>query len=151
MSEHEELLKVAVQMRKGVFCLFSALRFFHIETHLERGIWLAVPPQYKPPKITPSKLYYARLSGAAFSSGIETHVVNGLQIRVYGVAKTVADCFRFHRRIGFQVALNALRQAWISNRLDIEELLHYAKILQVEEVLHPYLASLIWHKRTESP
>lgn len=146
-SEHEELLKVAHQIEQGVFCLFSALRLFGIKTPLFHGVWLAVPPQYKPPRITSSKLHFARLSRPAFSAGIETHTVNGLQIRVYGVAKTVADCFRLHDKIGFPVALETLRQAWINNLLDMEELLHYAGILQVEEVMHPYLESLIWHRR----
>jgi len=41
-----------------------------------------------------------RLSGEALTTGVETHEVEGINIKVTSVAKTVADCFKFRNKIG---------------------------------------------------
>lgn len=61
-----------------------------------------------------------RFSGSALTVGVERHVVDGVQIAVYSPAKTVADCFKFRRKIDLDVALEALRECWRARRADMD-------------------------------
>jgi predicted transcriptional regulator of viral defense system len=64
-------------------------------------------------------------------------------VRVTGVAKTVADCFKYRNKIGLDVALEALRAAWTARRMTSDEIWRYAKICRVTNVMRPYLESLV--------
>ena len=64
-------------------------------------------------------------------------------VRIYGVAKTLADCFKYRNKIGLDVALEALREAWRYKRFTMEELHRYAVICRVERVMRPYLELLV--------
>jgi predicted transcriptional regulator of viral defense system len=61
-------------------------------------------------------------SSASLTEGVEEHVVDGVTVRVTGVAKTVADCFKYRNKIGLDVALEALREAWREKRMTSEDL-----------------------------
>ena len=78
----------------------------------------------------------------ALTEGVEEHVVDGVTVRVTGVAKTVADCFKYRNKIGLDVALEALRDAWQAKRMTGDDLWHYAKVCRVANVMRPYLDSL---------
>lgn len=76
------------------------------------------------------------------TSGIEKHPIQGVIVPVYSVAKTVADCFRFRNRIGVNLAVEALRDAWQNKKTTSDELWRYAKICRVLNVMRPYFDSL---------
>jgi hypothetical protein len=78
-----------------------------------------------------------------FSQGIEQHPLEGHAVRVYSLARTVADCFRFRNTIGLDVALEALKEAWRSGRLNLDELHRAAKQLRVNRVMQPYLETIV--------
>lgn len=63
-----------------------------------------------------------RYSGAALNTSVDEHLVDGVNVRVTNVGKTVADCFNFRNKIGLDVALDALHEAWISRRASMDEL-----------------------------
>jgi predicted transcriptional regulator of viral defense system len=79
------------------------------------------------------------VSTAVFDLGIEEHRIEGQAVRIYNLARTVADCFRFRNRVGLDVALEALAEAWRSKRLNLEDLNRIAKRLRVQRVMQPYL------------
>jgi hypothetical protein len=83
-----------------------------------------------------------RFGGLAFTEGVETHEVEGRNIRVYGVAKTVADLFKYRNKIGLHVVLEALRDSWQAHRFTMPEIHRYARVCRVERVMTPYLAAL---------
>ncbi len=89
------------------------------------------------------QLRIVRFSGAALTEGVEEHLIDGSLIRVTSVAKTVTDCFKYRNKIGLDVALEALKDAWGSKRLNIDELWHYANVCRVTNVIRPYLESLV--------
>ena len=80
-----------------------------------------------------------RFTGAALTQGIESHVIEGRKVKVYGVAKTIADCFKYRNKIGLDLALEALREAWRGKRFTMDELDRYAEICRVQRVMRPYL------------
>jgi hypothetical protein len=83
-----------------------------------------------------------RFSEAAFSSGVETHKIDGVPVRLYCPAKTVADCFKYRNKIGLDVAIEALRECRRSRKCKIDDLWKYAKICRVANVMRPYLESI---------
>ena len=87
-------------------------------------------------------LRIVRFSGGALRKGIEARRIEGTQVRVYGPAKTVADCFKYRNKIGLDVALEALREGWRARRFTMDELWRYARICRVANVMRPYLEAL---------
>ena len=136
------LAEVARKVPKGVVCLLSALRFYNLTTQAPFEIWLAVENKAIKPKLDYPPLRIVRFSGAALTEGVEEHIVDGVTVRVTSVAKTVADCFKFRNKIGLDVALEALREAWKEKRMTSDEIWYYAKICRVANVMRPYLESL---------
>jgi len=82
------------------------------------------------------------MSGEARTAGVEEHQVEGVTLRLYSLAKTVADCFKYRNKIGLDVALEALRDSWLHQACTMDELWHYGKICRVNNVMRPYLESL---------
>ncbi|MGH8453558.1 MAG: type IV toxin-antitoxin system AbiEi family antitoxin domain-containing protein [Nevskiales bacterium] len=141
-SEHQDLVRVASHSRTGVFCLLTALRFHQITTQSPHEVWLAIPNKARASKLAYPPLRIVRFSGPARTEGIEQHRVDGITLRVYSVAKTVADCFKYRHKIGLDVALEALRESRRERRATIDELWQYAKICRVANVMRPYLESV---------
>lgn len=63
-------------------------------------------------------------------------------MKVYGIGKTVADCFKYRIKIGLDVALEALRECWREHHCTMDNLWRYARICRVANVMRPDLESL---------
>jgi hypothetical protein len=83
-----------------------------------------------------------RFSGPALTIGIKEHAVDGVKVRVYEPAKTVADCFKYRNKLGLEVALEALRDCWKQRKATMDELWQAARVCRVANVMRPYLESL---------
>lgn len=139
ISEYQTLMEVCQRVPKGVVCLLSALQLHEVGTQMPHEVWLAMPAGAQTPSLGYPPLRVARMRGMAYSDGVDTITVHGAPIRVYSVAKTVADCFKFRNKIGLDVAIEALKTAWLERKLTMAELNHFAKINRVERVIRPYL------------
>ena len=142
ITEHQTLIEVCQRVPKAVLCLLSALQFHEIGTQLPHEVWIALPEGTQAPALSYPKLRITRLRGAAYSDGIQTVTEQGVPIRVYSAAKTLTDCFKFRNKIGLDVALEALKDAWSSRKVTMDELSHFAKINRVERVMQPYLEAI---------
>jgi len=142
VSAHGSLAGVGRRVPKGVVCLLSALRFHGLTTQNPFEVWLAIENKALAPKLDYPPLRIVRFSGEAFTEGVEEHVVDSVTIRVTGVAKTVADCFKYRNKIGLDIALEALREAWHEKRMSSDDIWRYAKVCRVANVMRPYLDSL---------
>lgn len=67
-------------------------------------------------------LRIVRFSGKVLAEGIDERSVDGVNVKVSSVARTVVDCFKFRNKIGLVVALEAVREAWDSKRIGMDEL-----------------------------
>ena len=139
LSRQHPLAEVAARSSRGVFCLLTALRFHGIRIPSPDAIWLAIPNKARAPRSAHPPLRVVRFSGAALAEGVEQHVIDGVAIRVYSVAKTVADCFKFRNQVGLEVALEALRRSRRRGLATTEDLRRYARICRVTEAMRPYL------------
>lgn len=142
VSAHTTLAEAARRVPRGVVCLLSALTFHELTTQAPFEVWLALDNKARPPRLDYPPLRLMRFSGPALTEGVETHVIDGVPVHITSVAKTVADCFKYRNKIGLDVALEALRDAWYNRRTTSDEIWHYAKIDRVANVMRPYLESL---------
>jgi predicted transcriptional regulator of viral defense system len=139
LTEHHTLAEACKRVPHGVVCLLSALRFHELTTQAPFEVWLAIGEKAWRPRVDYPPLRIVRFSGAALAAGVEEHVVEGVSVKVYCPAKTVADCFKYRNKIGLDVALEALRDCRRQRKCTNDELWHYAEICRVANVMRPYL------------
>lgn len=143
LTENQSLIEVAVKVPTGVFCLLTALSFHDLTTQNPFEVWLAIERKTRYPKIDTVQTRIFRFAPKAYSAGIETHKIEGVKLKVYNPAKTVADCFKYRNKIGLDIAIEALRDTWRKRKASVDELWHYAKICRMSNVMRPYLESLV--------
>lgn len=136
------LALVAKRVPNGVFCLITALRFHGLTTQSPAEVWIAIPEKARRPRLEYPRLRVARFSGAALTDGIEAHRLEGVGIRVYSAAKTVADCFKYRNKIGIDVAVEALRDFSRRHRGGATDLARFARICRVTRIMQPYLDAI---------
>ena len=141
-SEHQGLTAVATKVPQAVFCLLSALQFHGLTTQLPWQVWIAMPRGSHAPRIDHPPIKMVQFTGEAYSEGIESHQRDQVALRVYSVAKTVADCFKHRNKIGLDVALEALKDARSQKKASADDLWRYAKVCRVANVMRPYLEAL---------
>jgi predicted transcriptional regulator of viral defense system len=142
-TEHHSLVIASVAAPSGVICLLSALQFHRIGTQLPHEVWMALDRRTRKPAIAYPPLRIVRFSGEALTAGVEEHTLEGYTVRVYNVAKTLADCFKYRNKIGLDVALEALNEAWRDRRFTMDEIERYARICRVSKVMRPYLEAIV--------
>ena len=142
ISEHRSLAEVALRAPQGVICLLSALRVHGIGTQAPFEVWLAIEHRSPVPRLDQPKIRPVRMSGAAFTDGVEHLSIDGVSVPLFTAAKTVADCFKYRNKIGLDVALESLRDGWAQRKFTMDELWHFATIDRVANVMRPYLESV---------
>lgn len=134
---------LAVVTRKApdaVVCLESALAFHGITTQIPRRVHVAVPRgSYSGLRLRTPPVTVHRFAAEYFDEGIEIHSIDGTTVRVYGVARTLVDCFRYRNRIGLDLAVEALRLARARKKLSNRDILRMAEMLRQAKVMGPYL------------
>lgn len=141
-GEHSALVAVAKRAPGVVFCLLTALRIHDLTTQAPFEVWIAIGNKDHPPRLDYPPLRTMRFSAAALAAGVEMHRIDGAEVRVTSVAKTVADCFKFRNKIGLDVALEALREARRARKASADDLWRYARINRVTNVMRPYLEAV---------
>lgn len=143
VTENLSLVEVAKRMPHAVVCLISALSYHEITTQIPHEIWLTIPRGSWRPEVEHPPLNLTYVSGPAYSFGIQEHVINGVAVKIYSPAKTVADCFKFRNKVGLDVAIEALREAWRSRKVTMDELVQAAGIDRVLKIMRPYLEATV--------
>lgn len=144
VGEHvaHDLAEAVRLVPHGVICLLSALRQHELTTQLPHAVWITIPHKARKPKATSVPLEIVRASDPAFTAGVEWTNIEGVDVPIYGVAKTVADCFKYRRHIGEDVAIEALRDALRSRRTTPAELMEFASIDRCEARMGPLVKAL---------
>lgn len=140
---HPDLVPVALRVPQGVICLLSALSLHDLTTQIPHEVYLALPRGADRPRLDHPPLRLFWFTGRAFSEGIEGHALDGVDVRVYGAAKSVADCFKYRNKLGIDVAVEALRLFLRRKSAKVDDLLHYARICRVEKTIRPYIEATL--------
>lgn len=138
-----DLVAVASAVPKGVVCMVSALSFHGITTQIPHQVDLALRRRGNIPKLQHPPLRIFWFSGPAFGEGVEHHDLDGVDVPVYSAPKTVADCFKYRNKIGLDIAIEALRLCRRQRKATVDELMHYADVCRVANVMRPYLEAML--------
>jgi predicted transcriptional regulator of viral defense system len=122
--------------------LMSALAYHEIGTQLPSVVWLAINQRSRPLVTKGLPVKIVRFSGRTLKEGVQEHKIEGATVLMTSPAKTIADCFKFRNKVGLDVALEALRDAWRKRKVTMAELDRFAKIDRVTNVMRPYLEML---------
>jgi len=142
VTERHSYAEVAKRVPEAVLCLLSALAFHEITTQSPASVWIALGKGARKPAIPSPSLRVVRLTEPSLSEGIEKHPVEGVTVRVYSAAKTVADCFKFRNKIGLDIAIEALKDCLRQKKATVNEIYRYAKVCRVSNVIRPYMEAL---------
>jgi predicted transcriptional regulator of viral defense system len=138
-----DLATVALKIPHGVICLISALAFHEITTQIPHEVYLAVSRGTTRPRLDHPPLRVFWFTDQAFTEGIETHVRDGVPVRVYSPEKTLADCFKYRNKIGIDTVVEALKLYQQRKQVRVDELLRFARVCRVLKVMKPYLEALL--------
>jgi predicted transcriptional regulator of viral defense system len=139
---HPDLVTVALRVPRAVVCLVSALAYYDATTEVPHEVQIALPRGTKAPQLDHPPVRVFRFSGSALTEGVLVVQLDGVDVRVYGLAKTVVDCFRFRNKLGVDVAVEALKLAMKRKDVTPADLLGYARLCRVESVMLPYLEAI---------
>ena len=141
--ENPDLVTIATRVPSGVICLISALAFHQITTQIPHEIHVAIQRGAELPRLEypPIKIYWFK--DQAFTAGVDTHKLDGVDIHIYSPEKTLADCFKFRNRIGLDTAVEAVRFYRERKSVNVDALMRYAAICRVEKVMRPYLEAIL--------
>jgi len=142
MSEHDSIREVATRIPKATLCLLTALRLHGLTTQNPFEVWIMIDRKARKPSIEYPPVRVVRASGPALTEHVETTHLDGVDVSVTSVAKTVADCFKYRRVVGVDVAIEALRDAWRRKNARMDDVVAAAKTDRVATVMRPYLESL---------
>lgn len=142
LTENHTLARICARVPHGIICLLSALQFHDLTTQNPWQVWLMIDRHARAPKLDYPPLRIVRSGGEARTAGVEEHRIEGVTVRVTGVARTVADCFKYRNKIGLDIALEALKECLSERCADRAALHHYARIDRVERVMQPYVEAL---------
>jgi len=143
ITEHFTMVQTAKRLPHGVACLLSALSFHNFTTQLPFQVWIAVERGKWEAGLKDLPLRIFEFSGKSFHEGIEAHTIQGVTVKVYCPAKTVADCFKYRNKIGLDVALEALRECQREKKCTGDDLWHFARVCRVSNVMRPYMEAMV--------
>jgi predicted transcriptional regulator of viral defense system len=143
ITEKHTYAEAAKLVPAGVVCLLSALAFHEIGTQVPGEVWLALRAHSQRPRVSGLPLKTVWFSGRAFTEGVQSHTVEGVKVKVYNPAKTIADLFKFRNKTGLDVAIEALREAWAARVVTVDQLIRYARVCRVEKVMRPYIEAIV--------
>ncbi|VAW41623.1 Protein co-occurring with FIG00645039: hypothetical protein with HTH-domain [hydrothermal vent metagenome] len=142
-TANPDLLTIALRVPQAVICLVSALSFHGLTTQIPHTINIAVEKGKRSPRINYPPIDVYHFSKTSFTAGVEKHEFEGTVIRVYSQEKTLADCFKFRNTLGMDVVLEALKFYRQQNSFQVKELLEYAAVCRVQNVMKPYMEAVI--------
>ena len=137
-----DLIQVSTRILNGIICLISALNFHNLTTQIPYKVYVALPRGTKRPQIDYPPIEYIWPIERIYSAGIEEHIIDGVQVKIYSKEKTIADCFKYRKKVSITIAIEALKDYMTTSKVDLNALYDYAKIDKVNKVIIPYIEAL---------
>lgn len=138
-----DIAAVSIKASNGVVCLLSALAFHEATNEIPDCVHIAIPRGSHANKIKYPPVKFYRYNPSTWEAGIEEHEIDGRKIRIYNLARTIADCFKFRNKIGMNIARDALKVAVMEKGIKPPEIMQYAKICRVDRIIKPILETLL--------
>ena len=142
LDANHSLAEAAKRVPNGVICLVSALAYHGLTDQLPPIVWMAIGTKDWAPKDSNRTMRIVRFAHSLLKASVETVYIERVPVKIFGVAKSIADCFRHRRSVGQNVALGGLTEALRQRKASPAEIASHAKLGGVATVIHPYLEVL---------
>ena len=142
LDAQHSLAEAAMRVPKGIICLTSALAFHGLTDQLPRKVWIAIGVRDWAPEPSSPPLRIVRMTNALLGDGVETHTIESVRVKVFSIAKTIADCFRHRSSVGLSIALEGLQEALRQRKVTPAAMSRQAAKSGVATVVRPYLEAL---------
>jgi len=142
LGADHSLAEAAKRLPKGVVCLVSALAYHGLTDQLPRKVWIAIGKKDWAPKPDGMPIQIVRFTDGLLADSVETHEIEGVPVRIFGAAKTVADCFRHRSKVGLSVAIEGLQETLRQRKATPGEIVRQAERGGILTVIRPYLEAL---------
>ena len=123
--------------------ILTALRLHGLGTQQPRLVWISLPRGVHRPTLQFPPLEMIHVQPELHRLQVESRRSGPIRLKVYGVEKTLVDCFRHRRRLGMEPVLEALKDAISQRRLNVDELWRQAQAQRMQRVMTPYLEALL--------
>ena len=129
---------------QGILCMYSAWAHYGLTDEIPNAFNVAVHRTRKVvvPVFPPIELYY--WAGNQLELGIARERIDGYDVNIYDMEKSVCDAVRFRNKIGTDVCTGIIREYLKKKESDVTRLLEYSKKLRVYTTIKNYLAIQIW-------
>lgn len=138
-----DLVTVATRVQNGIICLISALAFHELTTQIPHEVHVALQRGAEEPRLDYPPIRTYRFTGEAFTAGVDTHELDGVNVRIYSPEKTLADCFKFRNKVGLDTVIEAIRFYRGRRKIKVDDLMHYATICRGNKIMRPYLEAIL--------
>ncbi|WP_430421974.1 type IV toxin-antitoxin system AbiEi family antitoxin domain-containing protein [Methylibium petroleiphilum] len=142
LDPQQSLAEAARLVPRGVICLASALAFHGLTDQMPPKVWIAIGRKDWRPRVTYPPIRVARFADELLRRSVEHKKIAGTAVPVFGVAKTVADLFRYRRTIGDALAIEGLRQALRRRKASPAEIAREAEAAGIWATMEPYVMAL---------
>ncbi|WP_319467099.1 type IV toxin-antitoxin system AbiEi family antitoxin domain-containing protein [uncultured Trichococcus sp.] len=140
----DEFQLLQTRFKRGVFSYETAL-FLHDLTDVPPFDYhMTFPQGYNNKHLAEAGVIPSYAVANRYDLGVITlESPSGSPIRVYDVEKTLCDMFMPSHKADKDVQLTALRRYMKRKDKNFSRLMQYAKILQVDKILRPYVEALL--------
>ena len=142
IDAHHTLAEAAKLVPKGVICLTSALAYHELTDQIPAKVWIAIGPKDWRPTFRYPPARFAHFPSTHLRTGVEHHTIDGVEVPIFGIAKTITDLFRYRRIVGVNVALEGLREALRTKKVTPAQIAKYASDARVWKTMEPYVSAL---------
>jgi predicted transcriptional regulator of viral defense system len=140
-SQHA-LAEASKLVPKGVVCLISALAFYDLTDQVPRQVWMAIGPKDWRPKVSHPPMKFVRFPRERLTRSVEYHKIEDVRVPIFGVAKTLADLFRYRRLVGTGSVIDGIREALRKKKVTPADVSKEADEAGVWKRMQPYLEAL---------
>jgi predicted transcriptional regulator of viral defense system len=153
IDANHELALAARMVPGGVICLVSALAFHELTDTIPSRVWVAIGSKDRKPTVVWPALQIVRFAAGTLHVGVESHIIDGVDVPITNPVKTLVDLFRYRARAGrryqkspgLNLALEGLREALRQRKATPSEIARTAEAAGVWKVIRPYLEAMTAH------
>lgn len=136
-------VEVCHAVPKGIIALASALAHYELTTFVPSEIYVAIPLSEKPPRIKYPPIRFFYYPVRFYSIGVDEIKTSAGTVRIYNKEKTICDMFRYRKKIGENLPLEALKNYLRRKDSNIRKLHQYAVSCRVKTIIVPYIKAMV--------
>ncbi|WP_069132930.1 type IV toxin-antitoxin system AbiEi family antitoxin domain-containing protein [Rhodohalobacter halophilus] len=139
-----DFVVISRKIPDAVICLISALDLHEMTDEIPHKVHIALPRTSRNPSLDYPPVNVYRFSEETLTAGVETKQFDGISVKVFNPAKTIADCFKFRNQIGHDVAIEALKRGINERKATLADIFEYSEMCRVKNVIQPYIDAIAY-------